>query len=81
MRKILSENPSGTAVAEMSANKDLKGHKLLMLVPWEPPAGYIDSLHKAFPGLEVVHSNWDTWKQQTLPTDIADEDWKTVYEL
>ncbi|KAI0887586.1 uncharacterized protein GGS22DRAFT_157534 [Annulohypoxylon maeteangense] len=78
MRNILQENPSGTADAEMSSNKDLKGHKLLMLVPWEPPTGYIDGLHKTFPGLEVTHANWDTWKESSLPTHIDEKDWKTV---
>ncbi|KAI6090286.1 hypothetical protein F4821DRAFT_228992 [Hypoxylon rubiginosum] len=78
MRNILYDNPSGTPTTNMSPNKDLKGHKLLLIVPWDPPAGYIDGLHKSFPGLEVVHSNWDTWKESSLPSDVADEDWKTV---
>ncbi|OTA99104.1 hypothetical protein M426DRAFT_68412 [Hypoxylon sp. CI-4A] len=62
----------------MSTNKDLKGHKLLLLVPWDPPSGYIDSLNKTYPGLEVIHANWDTWQQQTLPSHITEEDWKSV---
>ncbi|KAI1378405.1 hypothetical protein F4677DRAFT_413152 [Hypoxylon crocopeplum] len=78
MRKILPEDPSGSATAEMSPNKDLKGHKLLMIVPWEPPTGYLDDLHKTYPGLEVVHSNWDTWREQSLPTHVSEEDWKTI---
>ncbi|KAI1439800.1 hypothetical protein F5Y02DRAFT_404822 [Annulohypoxylon stygium] len=78
MRNILQENPSGTAVLEMASNKDLKGHKLLMLVPWDPPAGYIDELHKTFPGLEVIHAIWDTWQESSLPSHITEEDWKTV---
>ncbi|OTA88554.1 hypothetical protein M434DRAFT_399014 [Hypoxylon sp. CO27-5] len=78
MRNVLLENPSGTAVMEVAPNKDLTGHKLLMLVPWEPPVGYIENLHKTFPGLEVVHANWDTWQEKTLPSHIGDEDWKTV---
>ncbi|KAL7626145.1 hypothetical protein AAE478_002915 [Parahypoxylon ruwenzoriense] len=59
-------------------NKELRGHKLLLLVPWEPPVGYIDDLHQKFPGLEVIHSNWDTWRETSLPSNIADEDWKTI---
>lgn len=62
----------------MAPNKDLSGHKLLMLVPWEPPAGYIDSLRKSFPGLQVVHTNWDTWRETSLPTSLAEADWKDV---
>ncbi|KAI2631077.1 hypothetical protein GGR54DRAFT_585386 [Hypoxylon sp. NC1633] len=78
MRYVLFENPSGTPTAEMSTNKDLNGHKLLILIPVELPEGYVDSLHKAFPGLEVVHESWDTWVEPTLPTTMSDEDWKTV---
>ncbi|KAI0597585.1 hypothetical protein F4775DRAFT_559762 [Biscogniauxia sp. FL1348] len=78
MRNVHPENPAGTSSAMGGVNRDLTGHKLLMIVPWEPPAGYLDSLHKKFPGLQVQHANWDTWKQTTLPPDVSDEDWKTV---
>ncbi|KAI1393335.1 uncharacterized protein F4822DRAFT_8819 [Hypoxylon trugodes] len=78
MRNVLAENPSSGAIATMSGNKDLKGHKLLLIVPWDPPEGYIEDLHKTFPGLEIVLSNWDTWKESTLPPTITDEDWKSV---
>ncbi|KAI5867913.1 hypothetical protein GGS23DRAFT_608466 [Durotheca rogersii] len=62
-------------------NKELTGHKLLLLVPWEPPAGYVDGLRARFPGLEVVHENWDTWSQPTLPPHLTEEDWSTVTVL
>ncbi|KAI0180562.1 hypothetical protein GGR52DRAFT_249481 [Hypoxylon sp. FL1284] len=79
MRNVPHENPSGTAAAADTApNKDLEGHKLLMLVPWDPPAGYVEGLRKTFPGLEVAHANWDTWKEGALPGHLTDEDWANV---
>ncbi|KAH9899028.1 hypothetical protein F4778DRAFT_741944 [Xylariomycetidae sp. FL2044] len=64
--------------AGMSSNPELKGHKLLLVVPWDPPKAYLDRLAKKYPGLQVVHSNWDTWKEATLPPDVSDDDWSTA---
>ncbi|KAI0845103.1 hypothetical protein F5Y00DRAFT_247348 [Daldinia vernicosa] len=78
MRNVLIENPSGTPVAEMSTNRGLAGHKILLIVPWDPPAGYVDGLRKTYPGLKVFHIRWDTWSRPDLPPNITPEDWKTV---
>ncbi|KAI1803103.1 hypothetical protein F4811DRAFT_562774 [Daldinia bambusicola] len=81
MRNVLIENPSGTPVAEMATNatnKDLAGHKILLIVPWDPPEGYVDGLRKTYPGLKVFHIRWDTWSKPDLPPNITPEDWKTV---
>ncbi|KAI1497769.1 hypothetical protein F5X99DRAFT_395755 [Biscogniauxia marginata] len=80
MRNVYPDNPGGSNEAT-GTNKDLSGHKLLLVVPWHLPPGYLDSLHEKFPGLKVQHSHWDTWKEGTLPADVSDGDWKSVTVL
>ncbi|KAI1338235.1 hypothetical protein F5Y15DRAFT_135858 [Xylariaceae sp. FL0016] len=76
---LLNEGAGSSAPGAMAPNHDLAGHKLLMIVPWDPPAAYLDRLREQFPGLKVTHSNYDTWKPTNqLPPEITEEDWKTV---
>jgi hypothetical protein len=63
-------------------NKDLAGHKLLILVDQDLPDGYEEHLHRKFPALEVVHVRFDPWsnKAASIP-GMADEDWASVTVL
>lgn len=73
----VSEPPSGPKTA--SPNKDLAGHKLLILVDDDLPDGFRDRLHKSFPGLQVVHRRVNPWKGAT--PELTDEDWATTTVL
>ncbi|KAI1085441.1 hypothetical protein F5B20DRAFT_518362 [Whalleya microplaca] len=77
MRNVNPNEPTGSSVG-MASHKDLTGHKLLMVVPWDLPPGYIDSVRSKYPTLKVFHVKWDTWKEPTLPPNVTPEDWKTV---
>ncbi|KAI0480926.1 hypothetical protein GGR56DRAFT_688322 [Xylariaceae sp. FL0804] len=59
-------------------DKDLTGHTLLLLVPWDPPAGSVERLRARFPGLAVRHVRHDSWKRQGLPAGV---DWAPVTAL
>ncbi|CAJ2506753.1 Uu.00g079390.m01.CDS01 [Anthostomella pinea] len=62
----------------MTPNKDLTGHKLLVITPTDLNPEYLEHLHSQFPGLKVVHSKFDPWRSVGLPPDVSDDDWKTV---
>ncbi|KAI8626093.1 D-isomer specific 2-hydroxyacid dehydrogenase [Xylariaceae sp. FL1651] len=81
MRNIIPGDPSGTN-SSMAPNKDLTGHKLLILADSDLPEGYLEHLHNKFPGLQVVHSRFNPWKDRTkMPPGVSNEDWKTVTVL
>lgn len=60
----------------MAPDKSLKGHKLLILSPWKPPAEYVRKLQEEHPGLEVVHYElaWGGKASGKVPQ----EEWKDV---
>ncbi|KAI0405640.1 D-isomer specific 2-hydroxyacid dehydrogenase [Xylaria palmicola] len=63
-------------------NKDLAGHKLLILADLDLPDGYREHFRVKFPGLQVVHSRFNPWKDLNSPIpDVTDEDWATVTVL
>ncbi|KAI3320409.1 D-isomer specific 2-hydroxyacid dehydrogenase [Xylariaceae sp. AK1471] len=81
MRNMIpSDTASGTS-STMVPNKDLTGHKLLILAE-DLPEGYLEHLHSKFPGLQVVHVHFSPWKDRTAPIPgMTDEDWATVTVL
>ncbi|KAH6857075.1 oxidoreductase-like protein [Chaetomium sp. MPI-CAGE-AT-0009] len=54
------ENRSGSGV------QTLKGHKLLMISPWEAPPGFLEKLAAAFPDLQIVY-HAQPWATPPLP--------------
>jgi hypothetical protein len=56
-------------------NKTLKGHKLLIITPWDPPAGFLEGLKSQFPDLETG-SYTLIWGQKVA--SFAAEEWKDV---
>lgn len=56
----------------------LDGHKLLMVSPFQIPQMYIDHLHRNYPGLDVNWVFWDSLRQQGLPPDLSEEEWKNI---
>ncbi|KAI3343285.1 hypothetical protein F4824DRAFT_485064 [Ustulina deusta] len=63
----------------MAPNKDLKGHKLLILSDLDMPDGYREHLRTKFPGLQVVHLRFNPWGDTTAAIpNLTDEDWATV---
>lgn len=59
-------------------NKTLKGHKLLVIAPWEAPAGFVEKLAAEFPDLQVdyhVHGRSATPPSTTI---VSDETWRDV---
>jgi hypothetical protein len=58
-------------------NKNLDGHKLLILTPGEPPKEYIDKLHKTYSGLEIV-SRQLPWSAKVFPEGQSNEYWKDI---
>ncbi|KAK4644115.1 hypothetical protein QC761_301930 [Podospora bellae-mahoneyi] len=63
----------------MTINKTLRGHKLLMVMPWEQPAEFIENLKAEFPGLQVVTYRQTEWDQTWA--SFPDEEWKDVTVL
>lgn len=53
---------------------------LLILVPWDPPASFLETLPLISPGIRVIAHKPDRHDANTLP-DIAPEIWKTVTVL
>lgn len=68
-----------TSIPKMTINKTLRGHKLLMVMPWEQPAEFIKNLKAEFPGLQVVTYRQTEWDQTWAP--FPDEEWKDVTVL
>ncbi|KAL1841099.1 hypothetical protein VTJ49DRAFT_7430 [Mycothermus thermophilus] len=61
--------------ASVGKNPTLKGHKLLLALPWGPaPAGFVETLVSKFPDLEVVVH---VQEAQTPPA-LGPEAWKDV---
>jgi len=56
-------------------NKDLKGHKLVILTPWEPPEATLEQIRKRFPGLHIEYHQL-SWTGNHSPFPI--EKWKDV---
>ncbi|KAI1348322.1 hypothetical protein F5Y01DRAFT_292707 [Xylaria sp. FL0043] len=73
-------NTSSETANSMALNKDLKGHKLLFLSVIDLPDGYREHLRAKFPGLEVVHSRFDPWREATTAAvpGLKAEDWAKV---
>ncbi|KAI1306593.1 hypothetical protein F5Y03DRAFT_353903 [Xylaria venustula] len=73
----------GDFIPDMAQNKDLEGHKLLILVDLDLPDGVLKHLRTKYPGLKVVHSRFDPWRSVSgaaIP-DVTDEDWADVTVL
>ncbi|KAF2972398.1 hypothetical protein GQX73_g1075 [Xylaria multiplex] len=64
-------------------NKDLVGHKLLILSQLNLPDGYREHLRSKFPGLQFVHLRFNPWggDAAAAPPDVADFDWANVTVL
>ncbi|KAI1747873.1 D-isomer specific 2-hydroxyacid dehydrogenase [Xylaria castorea] len=73
MGNIIPDSSDMTAT-----NKDLTGHKLVLVTDLDLPEGYLEHLHKKFPGLQVVVSRINPWKDATTPMIANEEDWATV---
>ncbi|KAK0741961.1 hypothetical protein B0T21DRAFT_360453 [Apiosordaria backusii] len=63
----------------MGVNKTLRGHKLLMIMPWDQPDEFIEKIKAEFPGLQVVAYRQQEWDQTWAP--FPDEEWKDVTVL
>ena len=63
-------------VIKTDTNGGLKGHKLLVIVPWAAPAGSLEKFATAFPDLEVVFhvQSWD----EKPPKPVPAETWEDV---
>ncbi|KAK3290512.1 uncharacterized protein B0H64DRAFT_368559 [Chaetomium fimeti] len=53
-------------VGKTDSNNTLKGHKLLIIAPWDAPAGFLEKLSTSFPDLQVVY-HVQTWASTPLP--------------
>ncbi|KAH9991324.1 hypothetical protein F4779DRAFT_609640 [Xylariaceae sp. FL0662B] len=80
MRNVNPNESSGSSAA-MSLQKDLPGHKLLIIVPWDLPEGYLEYIRSKYPSMKAFYIKWDTWNKPTLPPNVTDEDWTTVTVL
>lgn len=60
---------------ESKTNPTLKGHKLVILTPWAPAPGYIESIQQQFSDL-VIEYHPSAWTQSESPFPI--EEWKDV---
>ncbi|GAP88852.1 putative D-isomer specific 2-hydroxyacid dehydrogenase [Rosellinia necatrix] len=82
MGNMLPERiPEAAASSSMVAarNKDLTGHKLLIIADQDLPDGYREHLREKFPGLEFVHLRIKPWAYATGPLPgQMDEDWANV---
>jgi hypothetical protein len=75
-------NASGPEANDASApatagNKNLDGHKLLILTKEPPPAEKVERLKSLFSGLKIEHRAAD-WATKKLDDGWTDEDWKDV---
>jgi hypothetical protein len=81
MRNMIPSDAASGASSTRAPNKDLRGHKLLIMAD-DLPQGYLEHLHSKFPGLQIVHVNMSPWKDRTAPIPgMTDEDWATVTVL
>ncbi|KAK3399705.1 concanavalin A-like lectin/glucanase domain-containing protein [Sordaria brevicollis] len=60
---------------EAKKNPTLKGHKLVILTPWAPTPGYIESIQSQFPDL-IIEYHPSQWTQTESPFPI--DEWKDV---
>ncbi|KAI0430492.1 hypothetical protein F5Y09DRAFT_307638 [Xylaria sp. FL1042] len=74
-----SETPNNGSAA-IAQNKDLEGHRLLILSVLDLPDGYQEHLRAKFPGLQVVYSRFDPWREASTATipGVTAEDWAKV---
>ncbi|KAK4227011.1 putative D-3-phosphoglycerate dehydrogenase [Podospora fimiseda] len=61
---------------ENNINKTLKGHKLLMVMPWEQPDSFLKKLSAEFPDLKVAAYVQPEWDQGHPP--FPEEEWQDV---
>ncbi|KAI1423557.1 hypothetical protein F5Y12DRAFT_524689 [Xylaria sp. FL1777] len=74
------ETPRSSAAT--APNKDLVGHKLLIVSDLKLPDDYRERLRTKFPGLEVVHSRFNPWGDMTAARpSLTGEDWAKVTVL
>ncbi|KAL2166242.1 hypothetical protein VTG60DRAFT_3082 [Thermothelomyces hinnuleus] len=59
-------------------NKTLKGHKLLIIAPWQAPAGFLEKLAAAFPDLQVVYHVHSLATTPPSTDAIPDQTWRDV---
>lgn len=64
-------------MVQINSNKTLKGHKLLLLIPWEPSSEYLARIQDQFPDLEIATHNHE-WASTDAHTGIPDHVWKDV---
>jgi hypothetical protein len=66
-------------LVKTGTNKTLRGHKLLVISPWEAPAGFLEKLAAAFPDLHVVYhvQGWNSIPPSTAD-DLPDGLWDDV---
>lgn len=72
-----SHESSGVSAPATEGNKNLDGHKLLVLTKEAPPADKIEHLKSRFSGLKIEHRAAD-WGTKELGDGWTDEDWKEV---
>lgn len=67
-------------LVKTDTNKTLKGHKLLIIAPWKPPAPFLDKLAATFPDLQVICDvqGWTSLVPPRPPTTLTAEAWKDV---
>lgn len=75
---INSSGPESGAVSAPATegNKNLDGHKLLILTKEPPPAEKLENLKAQFSGLKIEHRKAD-WATKALD-NWTDENWKDV---
>ncbi|KAK4184692.1 oxidoreductase-like protein [Podospora australis] len=82
IRQCLGQSPPDApmrfhhTIENRSGSGTLRGHKLLMITPWEQPAEFIDQLAVEFPDLKVAAYRQQEWEQQTAP--FPEEEWQDV---
>lgn len=63
-----------------SSNPTLKGHKLLLLLPFEVPKALVDPIQSDFPDLEIV-SRVKDFRNGEAYAETTKEEWKEVTVL
>lgn len=85
MHNILpSDAGSGSSSTDtdiMTPNKDLTGHKLVMIAE-EIPESLVEHLRRKYPGLQVVQVKLSPWNNTAEPLPgFTDDDWATTTVL
>lgn len=55
-----------------------EGHKLLILVPWQPKQEYLARLAETYPSLDVICHKGSIHGSEEMPTDLTPGFWKDV---